>query len=433
VSQDTPTLLLTPRRNGLIAGRANQADVLVRVQAPQPAAASPTRNRLNLALVIDRSGSMQGRPLEEAKRAVLHVIEGLAPDDRVAVVVYDNDVQVIVPATLVEDRERIPAGVRAIRSGGSTNLHGGWLAGAEEVSRHAAAHTLSRVILLSDGMANHGLIDLDAIVGECASYAARGITTSTYGLGERFNEDLMTAMARAAHGQAEYGETAEDLHEPLQTELALLNATCAKSVTVRIRPHRGVEVKLRNDYPETSPGAWRLPNLAYGSEAWALLKVAVFPTAPANIDLADVSLSWEDLDGMPYELSIPPLILRTMSESEWNLLREDQLVARRLGELEAAEIQEEARQAVHRGDWTAVDRLLGKARELGKTNPWIAAVVESLGDMASERKQAAFLKEAMYAARHMKHRLASVRESLDGDLATDPSFLRRRKRHGKGS
>jgi Ca-activated chloride channel family protein len=89
---------------------------------------------------------------------------------------------------------------------------------------------LKRVILLSDGQANEGLTDAAAIAAQCAEWAARGVTTSTYGLGNSFNEELMVAMARAGGGNHYYGDTAEDLMDPFQQELELLGNLCLRDL-----------------------------------------------------------------------------------------------------------------------------------------------------------------------------------------------------------
>lgn len=215
-------VVLTPRRAGLAAGQDNVIDVLVRIQAPDaPAGHTAARPPQAVALVIDRSGSMAGRPLIEARRCAEYVIGKLRPTDAVSLVQFDNRVQRLWPAVPLGDGAPLRAAIAAIREGGNTNLHGGWADGVDTLTQ-VPGSGLKRVILLSDGQANEGVTDPDAIAAQCARWAGDGITTSTYGLGNHFNEDLMVAMARGGGGNHYYGESAEDLMDPFQQELELL-------------------------------------------------------------------------------------------------------------------------------------------------------------------------------------------------------------------
>ena len=120
--------------------------------------------------------------------------------------------------------------INAIHTAGSTNLHLGWLPGAERIAPEVDRGSMSRVILLSDGMANRGLLEPDKIYEQCRDLANAGVTTSTYGLGDHFDERLMTGMARAGLGNAYYGQSADDLMDPFQEEIAYLSNICARKV-----------------------------------------------------------------------------------------------------------------------------------------------------------------------------------------------------------
>ena len=233
-----PTVLVTPRRPALVSGFDNTVDLLVRVQAPPRPETLAERKPLNLAVVLDRSGSMSGPPLDEARRCAAMIVDRLEPRDRAALVVYDDAVRVLVPATPAADRAVFHQAIAAITEGGTTNLYGGWLAGNEQMIPLARGAATTRVLLLSDGQANSGITNPDAITRQCAERADAGITTSTYGLGRHFNEELMIGLANAGRGNSYYGETAEDLMDPFAEEFDLLAGLCAREIFHEAGPPR---------------------------------------------------------------------------------------------------------------------------------------------------------------------------------------------------
>jgi Ca-activated chloride channel family protein len=156
-------LIVTPLRAGLRAGVDAKIDVLVRLQAPEAPANSKRRPPYGVALVIDRSGSMSGRPIEEAKRCGAFVLEWLHKDDKVSLTQFDDRVEVLASARDVADAGPLRTLLASIVTGDSTNLHGGWRAGADSLAALQRDMALRRVVLLSDGQANHGLVDAETI------------------------------------------------------------------------------------------------------------------------------------------------------------------------------------------------------------------------------------------------------------------------------
>ncbi|MGA1081341.1 MAG: vWA domain-containing protein [Steroidobacteraceae bacterium] len=434
----TPSLCLTPRRSALLAEHDNTLEVLVRIQAPDaPAGEVPARQPLNIGLVIDRSGSMSGPPLREAIRCANFVIDSLTPEDQASVVVYDDSVHTLVPTTSVTDRDRFRRALSTVHSGGSTDLHGGWLRGAETLAPLAEGKALSRVILLSDGCANHGLTDLLEITAQCTALAEAGVGTSTYGLGDGFNEELMVAMARAGQGNNYYGQTAEDLMDPFREEFALLNALCGRKLVLELKAPSGVKLEMLNDYDMLEPGRWRLPDLAYGAEAWALVQLKLSAKQVEKLGgqvpgtLLTASVRYEDRGGEPRAIQPRTLSLSSLPAAAFGAVAEDDLVKRRADELTAADIQKKARKAAMAGDWRYVDRYIERLKGLGKDNAWIEAVTAELRELAERRDQARFAKESMYSAHRMSRRLAS---RMEGEFAPGedvPDYVRRKMAQGK--
>jgi Ca-activated chloride channel family protein len=430
---NAPQISLTPRRPAVLAGFQNTLDVLVRVAAPDaPPSIGHSRAPLHLALVIDRSGSMAGEPLDEAKKAAAFVIKGLMRGDRASLVTYDDAVNTHVPLHGAEDRDTLLRAIAAIESGGMTNLHGGWFAGAETLAAAVSRETISRVILLSDGCANKGLTDAEAIKRQCAELAGTGVTTSTYGLGRNFNEDLMIGMARAGLGNTYYGQTAQDLMDPFREEFALLNATCARRLELQLVPAPGVKAHVLNDYPLTDDGNSQLPDLAYGGEAWALVRLTV-PARPEGANpaaLLTAAIRYRDVAGEPRAAQPCALSLAAVPAAAYDTLIEDPLVMRRASELEAARLLVLARGAARQRDWDQVQAFLASANKLGADNPWVKDVVHELQQLADRRDDAMFVKEGAYTSLRMSTRLASPAESLKpGD--EQASYLRRKSAQGK--
>lgn len=436
-SPNTPTVLLTPLKSALVAGHDQRLPVLVRVQAPD---ANPhqvkERPPYHLALVIDRSGSMSGEPLEEAKRCAGYIVDQLKPGDRAALVQFDNHVEVLAPARPVGDRKALHAALDTISAGGMTNLHGGWEAGARELADLVRQAGLSRVILLSDGNANEGLTDASEIAAQCGRLADQGVTTSTYGLGRDFNEDLMVAMAKAGQGNHYYGETARDLFEPFAEEFDLLANLHARQLRLSLGTPEGVKGTLLNDYvvEERRGFPWvRLPDLAWGAEAWALVELHVpAPKDGELVSLLQVDVTGVDLDGQPVAFPPAQLKLLAVSPDLWDALLPDALVRQRLNELEAAKLLEQARAAAQRGDWRAIERMLDEARQRFADNPWVQQVLANMVDLARVQDQAGFSKEAMFSTRRMRSRLSAKEEMTNLHMdAMAPSFLRRKSAQGK--
>lgn len=435
----TINVTINPRRNALLAGHDNVCLALVRITAPQNPEPRARRTPLNLAIVIDRSGSMSGKPLEEAKRCAGFIVDRLEPSDRAAIVVYDNVVETIVSSQPVRDRGVFHGALAAVDSRGCTALFDGWLQGAEQAALAASGDFLSRVLLLSDGCANEGPSQPDEVTPHCRNKEAAGVSTSTYGLGNHFNEELMVAMARAGHGQSYYGQTAQDLIDPFTEEFDLLRALCVRRLRLQLEVPAGVKVRVLNDYLLTADGTWALPDLAFGGEVWVMVSLrvpAALCTAGAVVaDLLRVGVACEDLATSSPVTGKTALELGVMTPAAFEAIAEDERVVARCRELRAAELQLEARDAARRGDWGRVDAILARAVEEARDNPWVEQALAALRRYAAARRTEEFSKAAMYQSRKLRTRMAapgeSVRAYSEADQLDIPAYLRRKVEQGK--
>jgi Ca-activated chloride channel family protein len=256
----------------------------VQVQAPE-SSGETKRLPLNLALVIDRSGSMSGSKLEKAKEAAIFCLRNLTSADRAAVIAYDDEVRVVAPSRVLtpEVKNHMIGEVRTIRSGGSTNLGGGWLTGAQEVANHLhEANYLSRAVLLSDGLANVGITEPDELAHHATELRQRGVSTTTMGIGADFNEDLLEQMAIKGGGHFYFIEEARQIPDFLHRELGEVLSTSARKVLLELELPPEVEARLLNTFEvDRIDGGLRvrLDDMIAGEVRTLVFKLTVRPGA----------------------------------------------------------------------------------------------------------------------------------------------------------
>jgi Ca-activated chloride channel family protein len=234
----------------------SQRCALIEITAP-PATRDRERAPVNLSFVIDRSGSMSGGKLELAKRAVEEALGRLDQRDRFSIVVYDDVVETVIDSTTAsaEARRNAMAGLAGVGARGSTNLGDGWLKGCEQVATHLTPDGVNRVLLLTDGLANVGITDHAELIRHASELRARGVNTTTFGVGADFDEGLLQSMADAGGGHFYYIADAAQIRDHIASEVGETLEVVARDVEIGIVAGEGVAVEAISPQPLTPRGS----------------------------------------------------------------------------------------------------------------------------------------------------------------------------------
>jgi Ca-activated chloride channel family protein len=258
--------------------------VTVSGEAP-PGEAPRRRPPLNLALVIDASGSMGGGKLDAARKAAQGLVEYLAEHDVLSLVSFSNDVIThLEPCLLSADGKRAALqSLEGLSTRGATNLSGGWLRGAECIASYqkTRADCHNHVLLLTDGQANEGIVDPRELGHQAERLSGRGISSSAVGIGDDYSTDQITVIANNGGGQFHHANTPQHIIEVVQGELSELAGTVAENVAVEVGYPAGASVEVVGDFPVSHDGQkarCSIGSVIAGGKRLAIFKV----TAPAG-------------------------------------------------------------------------------------------------------------------------------------------------------
>jgi len=256
------------------------------------------RPPVHLSVVLDKSGSMEGRPLEYVKEACRQLIDKLGPADTLSIVTFAEGVDVVLAQSAVTRKEALKAQLDLIRPRGTTNLYGGMVAGANQLALVQAPTHLSRIILLTDGEANEGVTEYSEIVGKARNLRKDGCTISTIGVGIEYNEELMKGIAKNTAGHYYYVDAVSDIPRVFEEELATLFEVVAKNVRLSLRLPKGV--RLDKFYGREAAGGdgaleYELPDIVAGQPQNLLLKLSFDRHPSARFRVLEAGLSFEYL------------------------------------------------------------------------------------------------------------------------------------------
>lgn len=324
------TLLVDARLGhpALAAGAAGETFLFASVKgAPDGAAAGRVAPPIELTLVIDRSGSMKGERIANAKAAALLALERLRPGDRVSVVAFDQTAELVVPTSTLDDvaKADVRARIRGIRLGGDTCLSCGLELAEREIARGGALargagdETVRRVLVLSDGAANVGAKDAPGLRALAARLRGLGATVSTIGVDVEFDERTLAAIASEGNGRHHFVAEPGGLPAIFAAEFDEVTASVAKDTELALELEPGVEVDQVFDRTFRREGRRLLVPLgafAAGQEKTLLVKLRVPTDAAGTKPVARVGLAFRDLVKKKDASCEGTLALRVLPEGE---------------------------------------------------------------------------------------------------------------------
>jgi Ca-activated chloride channel family protein len=242
---------------------------------------------------------MSGKKIEHAKEAAIQAIDRLGTEDIVSVIAYDHTVTILVPATKVSDKATIKQRIRQIQANGNTALFAGVSKGAAEIRKFHDKNRVNRVILLSDGKANSGPSSPKALGDLGASLIKEGISVTTLGLGEGYNEDLMDQLARRSDGNHTFIENPTQLARIFNAEFGDILSVVAQEVVIDIKCANGIRpIRVLNREAEISGQRiiTHLNQLYSKQEKYLLVEVEVPSTQSERTrEVANVEISYANM------------------------------------------------------------------------------------------------------------------------------------------
>ncbi|MCC0179720.1 VWA domain-containing protein [Waterburya agarophytonicola K14] len=353
-------------KSQIAVNKTTHVDVIINFQGED----SPENSRrpINLSLVLDRSGSMSGSPLRNALKAAEQLVEFLQPEDYLSVVVYDDVAETVIPPQLVTDKKAIKAAIKQIRARGITNLSAGWLMGCDKVQSQQTSQLLNRVLLLTDGLANMGIVEPSILVNTAKEKAEAGIMTTTLGFGSYFNEDLLIDLAEAGGGNFYFIQSGDDAANVFNIEMESLTSVVGQNLTVDLSTKNKTQVaEVLNKYPSQTQdsGVEVFLGDVYRVESKPLVLRFSIPAiaTEGTVDLGVIEYSYEKVvDGSIKKFRDSfPLSIGVVSSEAASKVEINADVTQQASQLRIAQKKEEAVAIADKGNYQQAAEILRQA------------------------------------------------------------------------
>jgi len=374
----------------------DEVSLLLDLQSPQ-LVADGNRPAATLQVVLDRSGSMSGPPLQGAIEALCGLVARLDERDNFGVVVFDDNAQVVVPAGPLTDKPRVLAQLVRVVSGGMTDLSGGYLRGLQELKR-VAAGAGGTLLLISDGHANRGITDADQLEKIASGVSAERIVTSTLGYGLGYDETALSALARGGSGNHHFAEDPDTAGAAIAAEAGELLSKSVQAASLLITMEPAVAlVQIYNDLPSTQVAAGKVMveiGDFYSNERRKLLLKFGVPAMSALglAQIATLELRYVELPGLVEQVVTLPVQVNVVPGDEAAGRVADPTVRTEVLFQEAQQVKKQASEALERGDRdAAVELLAGAEGVLGSA--MMAAPEAMRDDVLRESQDIGMMKD----------------------------------------
>lgn len=345
----------------------------VMLELAAPEATSTTRVSNAAVVILDRSGSMSGSRLDAAKVSLSTLVNRLADDDVFGLITFDNQAEVVVPAGRVADlgRAGLSAAIDAIHTGGSTDLSSGYLRGLQE-ARRVCGDTGATIVVLSDGMANHGIVDAGRFREIATAAAGQGITTSSIGIGVGYDDEILSEMAIGGTGNHTFAADGDAAAAAVASEIDGLLTKKVQAASLRIRVTDACRrFQFLNDLPWHADHDEPIVELGdfYSGEKRSLLFGFELPAMPALglAQVAEFELSYVAIPELEAFTVTLPISVNVVPQDIARGRVPDAQVRRTKLIVEAQRAKKTGERALRRGDVEEAREALTSARDTLQT------------------------------------------------------------------
>jgi Ca-activated chloride channel homolog len=299
-SEPSPVSVKAALANPLVKSGA-PSSMFARIEVGAASRPSHGRPPVNLVLLVDTSGSMEGKAITDARAASLALLDTMSPKDHFAVVSFDSKADVLLPSTRIDDADlkELRSKIGAMKAQGTTDMVAGLRKALDQAEGAIEKDGVNRIVLLGDGVPNDDR-EISSLVAEAAT---RNISITTMGLGNDYDETLMGSIAQQSGGKFSYVEDSTKVTAFFKEEVTRLHKVVARGAYVELRPGPGVTIKgvIGRHFAHADAHAVNVPlgDLSYGESNEIVVELATnAPKDGATVEALDAIVHWTDSSGV---------------------------------------------------------------------------------------------------------------------------------------